>query len=137
MRKLFILLIAFLAIAYVFRKLSVDNLGDRSHIHTPSASPEPSQTSEAPTNNQFGGDSCSGDCSGHEAGYAWAEEHDIDDEEDCDTAGDNSISPSFAEGCKDYVNEMAPNSSDNDNDSDDDDDNNDSLLMKTTSSATS
>jgi hypothetical protein len=51
----------------------------------------------------FGGYDCSGDCSGHEAGYAWAEEHDIDDEDDCEAAGGNSNSPSFAEGCKAYV----------------------------------
>jgi hypothetical protein len=52
----------------------------------------------------FAGYGCSGDCSGHEAGYKWAEEHGIDDEGDCDAAGDNSNSPSFAEGCKAYVN---------------------------------
>lgn len=52
----------------------------------------------------FGELQCSGDCSGHVAGYNWAEEHDIDDEDDCETAGDNSNSPSFAEGCKTYVN---------------------------------
>jgi hypothetical protein len=52
----------------------------------------------------FDGFQCSVDCSGHEAGYNWAEEHDIDDEDDCETAGDNSNSPSFGEGCKAYVN---------------------------------
>jgi hypothetical protein len=53
---------------------------------------------------QFGGHTCTGDCSGHEAGYNWAEEHAIDDEDDCEEAGDTSNSPSFAEGCKAYVN---------------------------------
>jgi len=43
--------------------------------------------------------------SGHQAGYDWAQEKDIDDEDDCDTAGDHSNSPSFAEGCKSYVQE--------------------------------
>ena len=52
----------------------------------------------------FAGDECGGNCSGHVAGYEWAEEHDIDDEDDCDTAGDRSNSPSFAEGCKAFVN---------------------------------
>jgi hypothetical protein len=52
----------------------------------------------------FSGYECSGNCSGHEAGYNWAEAHDIDDEDVCDTAGDNSNSASFAEGCKAYVN---------------------------------
>ncbi len=60
----------------------------------------------------FGGYDCSGDCSGHEAGYEWAEEHDIDDEDDCEAAGDNSNSPSFAEGCKAYV---SGDNSDDDN----------------------
>ena len=46
----------------------------------------------------FHGYSCTSDCSGHEAGYNWAEEHDIDDEDRC---GGNS--QSFIEGCKAYV----------------------------------
>jgi hypothetical protein len=53
----------------------------------------------------FAGSPCTSDCSGHEAGYNWAEEHGIDDESDCDTAGDTSNSPSFAEGCRAYVQE--------------------------------
>ena len=53
--------------------------------------------------NTFAGYECTGDCSGHEAGYAWAEEHDISDGEDCDTAGEHSNSPSFAEGCHAYA----------------------------------
>ena len=53
--------------------------------------------------NAFAGYECTEDCSGHEAGYAWAEEHDISNEEDCDTAGEHSNSPSFAEGCHAYV----------------------------------
>jgi hypothetical protein len=52
--------------------------------------------------NTFAGYECTEDCSGHEAGYAWGE-HDISDEEDCDTAGEHSNSPSFAEGCHAYV----------------------------------
>lgn len=43
---------------------------------------------------------CTQDCSGHEAGYEWAEEHDIDDVDDC---GGNS--QSFIEGCESYVEE--------------------------------
>jgi len=53
--------------------------------------------------NTFAGYECTEDCSGHEAGYAWAEKHDISDGEDCDTAGEHSNSPSFAEGCHAYV----------------------------------
>lgn len=52
---------------------------------------------------EFAGYACTGDCSGHEAGYKWAEEHDITDGDDCDTAGKRSNSPSFAEGCHAYV----------------------------------
>jgi hypothetical protein len=41
---------------------------------------------------------CTQDCSGHNAGYAWAEHQDIQDPDDCD--GD---SQSFIEGCQDYA----------------------------------
>lgn len=44
---------------------------------------------------------CTEDCSGHEAGYAWAERHDIDDPDDC---GGNS--QSFIEGCQAYAEEQ-------------------------------
>jgi len=46
----------------------------------------------------FNGYDCTEDCSGHEAGYAWAEKNDISDEYDC---GGNSSS--FIEGCLSYV----------------------------------
>ena len=71
-----------------------------------SASSESEDTSATErTSSTFAGWPCTSDCSGHEAGYNWAEEHGIDDESDCDTAGDKSNSPSFAEGCRDYVQE--------------------------------
>jgi lipocalin len=41
---------------------------------------------------------CTEDCAGHEAGYKWAEEHEISDEDDC-----TGNSGSFIEGCKAYV----------------------------------
>ena len=41
----------------------------------------------------FHGYECTEDCSGHEAGYDWAERHDVDDPDDC---GGNS--QSFIEG---------------------------------------
>ncbi len=41
---------------------------------------------------------CTDDCSGHEAGYEWAEDKGIYDESDC---GGNSNS--FIEGCISYV----------------------------------
>lgn len=50
----------------------------------------------------FHGDSCRDDCSGHEAGYRWAEDNDIDDPDDC---GGNSAS--FIEGCQAWAEEQA------------------------------
>ena len=41
---------------------------------------------------------CTQDCSGHEAGYEWAERNGIDDADDC-----RGKSRSFIEGCMDYV----------------------------------
>lgn len=49
---------------------------------------------------KFRGYRCTKDCSGHEAGYEWAAEHDIEEESDC---GGNS--QSFIEGCRAYVEE--------------------------------
>ncbi|CAN1602696.1 hypothetical protein LOY35_18980 [Pseudomonas sp. B21-028] len=46
----------------------------------------------------FDGYGCTDDCSGHQAGYEWAEENGIDDEGACDTG-----SPSFDEGCQSFV----------------------------------
>ncbi|TAV53030.1 hypothetical protein [Rhizobium leguminosarum] len=46
----------------------------------------------------FGGNSCVDNCEGHRAGYEWAEENDIQGEDDC--SGNSS---SFAEGCRTYV----------------------------------
>lgn len=50
----------------------------------------------------FAGYDCVDDCSGHEAGYEWAESQGIDDPEDC---GGNS--ESFIEGCIVYAQEQA------------------------------
>ena len=49
----------------------------------------------------FHGDLCTVDCSGHEAGYAWAEVQGIDDPDEC---GGNS--QSFIEGCEEYATEQ-------------------------------
>jgi hypothetical protein len=49
----------------------------------------------------FMGYSCTDDCSGHEAGYNWAEENGIDDPDNC---GGNS--DSFIEGCQAYAEEQ-------------------------------
>ncbi|MCX6740326.1 MAG: hypothetical protein NTZ49_03805 [Candidatus Parcubacteria bacterium] len=50
--------------------------------------------------NTFYGYECTDDCSGHEAGYDWAEEKGIDDVDDC-----SGKSQSFIEGCQAYVEE--------------------------------
>ncbi len=49
----------------------------------------------------FGGYACTEDCSGHEAGYQWAEEQGISNPDDC--GGD---SMSFEEGCRTYAEEQ-------------------------------
>ncbi len=49
----------------------------------------------------YAGQGCTVDCSGHEAGYAWAQERGITDPDDC---GGNSWS--FIEGCRAYAEEQ-------------------------------
>ncbi len=69
---------------------------------------------------------CTVDCSGHEAGYRWAKQHSIDDEDYCPD-GD---SESFHEGCIAYVQGIADQADNGigvgtpiNPDADDDDDN--------------
>lgn len=45
-----------------------------------------------------GSSDCTQDCSGHEAGYEWAEENDV-----CDPEFDGGNSESFAEGVREYA----------------------------------
>ena len=53
----------------------------------------------APAAAQYSGQyGCTEDCSGHEAGYAWAERHGITDPDNC-----GGRSQSFIEGCMDYA----------------------------------
>jgi hypothetical protein len=52
----------------------------------------------------FHGYPCTVDCSGHEAGYKWASDRRIADEDDC-----TGNSESFIEGCKAYVEEEEGN----------------------------
>jgi hypothetical protein len=51
-------------------------------------------------NGTYQGDGCTEDCSGHDAGYEWAEDNGIDDPDNC---GGNSWS--FEEGCRAYAEE--------------------------------
>jgi len=47
----------------------------------------------------YGGFDCTDDCSGHAAGYKWAEKHNIEDEDNCPEGN----SQSFHEGCVAYT----------------------------------
>lgn len=49
---------------------------------------------------EFGGNECTDDCSGHAAGYRWADAHNITSEGDCPLNGNAT---SFYEGCLVYV----------------------------------
>ncbi len=51
---------------------------------------------------EFNGDPCTEDCSGHEAGYEWAEEKGITQDDVDDYSGN---SESFREGMQSYVDE--------------------------------
>ena len=64
---------------------------------------EPIQSYSPPAT--FGGNPCTGDCSGHEAGYNWAEDNGINNPDDC---GGNS--DSFIEGCQTYAEEQGADS---------------------------
>jgi len=90
----------------VFFSLVLTGCGyDNSSTNSSSFPSDTSNTSDqvdsnSETSNTFHGNTCTGDCSGHEAGYEWAEEKGITDPSDC---GGNSNS--FIEGCKSYAEE--------------------------------
>jgi len=63
----------------------------------------------------FGGYECTDDCSGHAAGYRWAEEHHITSESACSLNG-NAIS--FYEGCLAYVEDPNRGADEDDDDED-------------------
>jgi len=88
MRKLMFLLVVVVVLYLVFKD----------------SDPKPASSSvSASSATSYSGTASWG--SGHQAGYEWAEEKGIDDEDACEEAGDHSNSPSFAEGCKAYVEE--------------------------------
>jgi hypothetical protein len=68
------------------------------YTHPQSVNLPPGNVYSSPT---FMGYTCTADCSGHEAGYEWAEENGIDDPDDCDGNSD-----SFIEGCQAYAEEQ-------------------------------
>lgn len=63
--------------------------------------PQLDDTSPTYSGEEFHGNPCLGDCSGHEAGYQWAEQNGITDPDSC---GGNSNS--FIEGCQSYAEEQ-------------------------------
>jgi hypothetical protein len=83
---------------------SDDTEGSTVTVEETSAYDDSEQAAEdTPTysGESFDGNPCVGDCSGHEAGYQWAEENGIDDPDNC---GGNSNS--FIEGCRSYAEEQ-------------------------------
>ena len=65
----------------------------------------------------YAGYGCTEDCSGHEAGYQWAEDHEISDPDDC-----GGTSWSFEEGCRAFAEGQA-GESDHQSDGSDDESN--------------
>jgi hypothetical protein len=80
-----------------------------AYSYTPSNAEESASSFSSDSDNaasrkhKFDEYDCTFDCSGHKAGYEWAERKTIYDGDDCDAAGDHYNSPSFAEGCRAYV----------------------------------
>jgi hypothetical protein len=87
-KKIWIWLVAILFLYLIFKE------------NKPKPVPVSPYTYERAYPNTFHGRACLGDCSGHEAGYQWAEDRDIDDVDDC-----TGYSQSFIEGCIAYVEE--------------------------------
>src|ERR1035438_6438518 len=69
--------------------------------HNESVPEQVTQQNDTSSGLTFHGYDCTVDCSGHEAGYQWAEEHDITDPSDC-----SGNSQSFIEGCQAYAEEQ-------------------------------
>lgn len=74
----------------------------------------------ADAQDSFNGYPCTDDCSGHQAGYDWAERNGIADPGDC---GGNS--QSFIEGCQSYTEENAGSSGEDSQDEDEDEESTD------------
>jgi hypothetical protein len=66
--------------------------------HRPSASQAHRQLADVAYGDLKGTSECTEDCSGHEAGFRWARDHEIADPSDC-----RGRSRSFKEGCRAYA----------------------------------
>jgi hypothetical protein len=75
-------------------------------------------TSSPANSETFGHYECTFDCSGHEAGARWAEEHDITEAGECPYGNSNS----FYEGCRAYAEGVTSEQKDEDKDEDEDED---------------
>lgn len=75
---------------------------EQRQAEQPAAGDEDTDSSDVGT---FHGYACTVDCSGHEAGYNWAEERGITDKDDCPIDPHNSHS--FTEGCWAYADEQS------------------------------
>jgi len=79
-----------------------DSSGDRSSSPAETARESAIEELQDQTyEDVMGTDECTEDCSGHNAGWEWAKEHEIFDPDNC---GGNS--DSFIEGCKAYGEEV-------------------------------
>ena len=119
LKKLGLLVVVMVVLYAIFHRSDSTPSSISAPRDTSSTFAEPAAPGKTPSN--FAGYNCVGDCSGHQAGYDWAEEKGLSDEDDCDAAGDRSNSPSFAEGCKAFVNGNSPTNKEDDDDKDDDD----------------
>lgn len=80
---------------------SYDNYNESDYNDTSDNDEYTSENQEESDDTEyFNGYECIDDCSGHEAGYNWADEKGIDDIDDC-----GGKSQSFIEGCESYVEE--------------------------------
>lgn len=110
MKNIIIVLVILIALFFLF---SSNNNKSRTsqfgNFSTSTDTDDNSYDAQAPTEEyetdnslEFNGYECTDDCSGHEAGYEWAEEHGIS-QDDVDNYSGNSNS--FMEGMQSYVDE--------------------------------
>lgn len=111
MKKIIIISAILIAIFLIFSSINNESgiSSQFGNYSTSTDTGDKSYETEAPseeyktTNSlEFNGYECTIDCSGHEAGYEWAEEHGIT-QDDVDNYSGNSNS--FMEGMQSYVNE--------------------------------
>jgi hypothetical protein len=95
-KKILHKIIIFLFSTLIFVSILLMVLGGISTEDSPQENANTSQSQSQ----SYKGYECTGDCSGHKAGYEWAKKKGITDPDDC---GGNS--QSFIEGCKSYATE--------------------------------